>query len=201
MPELLIATNNPGKVAEYRHLLMDCGWDLVTPRDAGLELDVEEVGQTYEENATIKAVEYAQAGGLVTLADDSGIEVDALDGRPGVLSARYTGPGKTDEERVQALLAELNGVPDGRRTARFRCVIAVAKPGGAVELAEGAVEGVVGREPRGSNGFGYDPVFVLPNRGVTTAELPPDEKHAVSHRGIAARKATVILQRMLDERT
>jgi len=198
-PRLLIATNNLGKVAEFRRLLEGCGWELVTPADIGLELEVEEAGQTYAENATIKAEAYAKASGLVTLADDSGLEVDALGGRPGPLSARYAGPDRTDEERVQALLQELTGVPDDKRTARFRCVIAVAAPEGRVELVEGKVEGRIAHEPRGENGFGYDPVFLLPERGVTTAELPPDEKNAVSHRGAAARKARAVLERWLRE--
>ena len=198
-PRLLIATNNLGKVAEFRRLLEGCGWELVTPADIGLELEVEEAGQTYAENATIKAEAYAKASGLVTLADDSGLEVHALGGRPGPLSARYAGPDRTDEERVQALLQELTGVPDDKRTARFRCVIAIAAPEGRVELVEGKVEGRIAHEPRGENGFGYDQVFLLPERGVTTAELPPDEKNAVSHRGAAARKARAVLERWLRE--
>ena len=198
-PRLLIATNNLGKVAEFRRLLDACGWELVTPADIGLELEVEEAGQTYAENATIKAEAYAKASGLVTLADDSGLEVDALGGRPGPLSARYAGPDRTDGERVQALLQELTGVPDDKRTARFRCVIAIAEPEGRVELVEGTVDGRIAHEPRGENGFGYDPVFLLPDRGVTTAELPPDEKNAVSHRGAAARKARAVLERWLRE--
>jgi len=197
MPRLLLATNNAGKVAEYRQLLDGCGWELVTPADIGLHLQVEESGQTYGENATMKAVHFAQASGLLTLADDSGLEVDALNGRPGVLSARYAGPDRTDEERVQALLQELRDVPDEQRAARFRAVIAIAKPDGAVELVEGTVEGRIAHEPRGANGFGYDPVFLLAERGLTTAELPSDEKHAVSHRGVAARKARVVLEEML----
>ena len=198
-PRLLIATNNLGKVAEFRRLLEGSGWELVTPADIGLELEVEEAGQTYAENATIKTEAYAKASGLVTLADDSGLEVDALGGRPGPLSARYAGPDRTDEERVQALLQELTGVPDDKRTARFRCVIAIAEPAGRVELVEGTVEGRIAREPRGENGFGYDPVFLLPERGVTTAELPPDAKNAVSHRGAAARKARAVLESWLRE--
>ncbi len=197
MPKLLLATNNPGKVAELRALLESCGWELVTPADIGLQLQVDEVGQTYEENASMKAAAFAKASGLVALADDSGLEVDALGGRPGALSARYAGPDRTDEERVAALLKELAGVPDERRTARFRAVIAIAEPDGRVETVEGVVEGRIAHEPRGTNGFGYDPVFLLPERGRTTAELPPAEKHAVSHRGAAARKARAVLERML----
>ena len=198
-PRLLLATNNPGKVAEYRRLLADCGWELVTPAELGLNVQVEETGQSYAENARIKAEAYAKASGLVTLADDSGLEVDALGGRAGPLSARYAGLGRTDPERVQALLQELAAVPDEQRTARFRGVIAIAEPAGRVEIAEGTVEGRIAREPRGENGFGYDPVFLLPERGKTAAELPPEEKNAVSHRGVAARKAQAILERLLHE--
>lgn len=199
MPRLLLATNNAGKVAEFRQLLDGCGWELVTPAELGFSLEIEESGQTYAENATMKALAYAKAGGLTALADDSGLEVDALDGRPGPRSARYAGPNRTDAERVQALLRELADVPDERRGARFRAVIAIAQPSGRVELAEGTVEGQIARAPRGDSGFGYDPVFLLPGRGLTAAELPPEEKHAVSHRGAAARNARVILERLLHE--
>ena len=199
MPRLLLATNNAGKVAEFRQLLAGCGWELVTPAELGLTMQVEETGQTYAENATLKAVEYARAGGVVTLADDSGLEVDAMDGRPGVLSARYAGADRTDQERVQAMLQELAGVPDDERTARFRCVIAIADTTGRVELVDGTVEGRIGHEPRGENGFGYDPIFLLPDRGMTTAELPPDEKNTISHRAVAAQKARTVLERWLRE--
>jgi XTP/dITP diphosphohydrolase len=162
-------------------------------------LEVEETGATYTENARAKALQYMQASGLAVLADDSGIEVDALDGRPGVRSARYAGAGRSDQERVEKLLAELDGVPDERRTARFRAVITVADTDGRIETVEGTVEGRIGHEPRGENGFGYDPVFLPDGYEVTTAELPSEEKNAVSHRGAAARKARPILERWLHE--
>lgn len=199
MPRLLLATNNAGKVAEIRQLLAGCGWEIVTPADEGVNLHVEETGQTYADNARIKAVKYAKAAGLVALADDSGLEVDALDDRPGVMSARYAGPNRTDMERVETLLRELGEAPAERRGARFRCVIAVAEPDGRVALAEGTVEGQIATAPRGEDGFGYDPVFLLPERGLTMAELPADEKNAVSHRGAAAREARTILERWLRE--
>ena len=199
MPRLLLATKNPGKIAEFRQLLDGCGWEIVTPTELGLNLEIEESGQTYRENATIKAVGYAKASGLVALADDSGLEVDALGGRPGVLSARYAGADRTDPERVQALLQELAGVPDEERSARFRAVIAVADSKGRVEQVDGTMEGRIAHEPRGENGFGYDPIFLLPERGLTTAQLPPGEKHAISHRGVAARKARIVLERWLRE--
>ncbi len=198
MPKLLIATNNPGKVKEFQRLLNGCGWELVTPAELGISLDVEETGQTYLENARIKAEAFAKASGLVALADDSGLEVDALDGRPGVLSARYAGPGLTDADRADALLSELAGVPEPERTARFRCVIAIARNGDDVRSVEGKVEGHIASEPSGENGFGYDPVFVPEGKELTAAALPSDEKHAVSHRGAAAREARKVLEKMLD---
>ena len=200
MPQLLLATNNAGKIAEYRQLLDGSGWQIVTPAEIELKIAIDETGQTYAENATLKAVAYASASGLTSLADDSGLEVDALDGRPGVLSARYAGADRTDAERAEALLTELRDVADERRTARFRCVIAIASGEDRVELAEGTVEGRIVREPRGKSGFGYDPIFLLPERGLTMAELPAGEKHRVSHRGAAAREARAILERWRSDR-
>jgi len=197
--KLLLATNNPGKAAEYRALLEGCGWELVTPRDLGLHLEVEEAGGDYAENARIKAEAFAEASGLVALADDSGIEVDALGGAPGPLSARFGGEDASDEQRMALLLERLAGVPPERRSARFRCLIAVARPEGEVSLFEGQCEGRVAEEPRGEGGFGYDPVFLLPERGLTIAELPPEEKNAVSHRGRAARQARVLLEGLIRE--
>jgi len=199
LPILLIATNNRGKVAEYRQLLEGCGWEIVTPADIGLRLDVDEDGDGYAANARLKAEAFANSSGLLALADDSGLEVDALDGRPGPLSARYAGVGQTDAEGVALLLHELRDIPPERRTARFRCVIALAAPGGEVLYCEGECPGVIASEPQGDNGFGYDPVFYLPERGVTIAQLPPDEKNAISHRGRAARKACDLLKEMLRE--
>ncbi|MBI2872677.1 MAG: XTP/dITP diphosphatase [Chloroflexi bacterium] len=196
-PRLLIATTNPGKVAEYRLLLGELPYVLVTPAEVGVKLEVEERGATFEENAVAKALTFAQASGLLTLADDSGLEVDALGGAPGVRSARYAGPGATDGDRVQALLEALEGVPQERRTARFRCVIALAWPDGRVETCEGKVEGMVALEPAGENGFGYDPIFYLPERGVTIAHLNSEEKNAISHRGAAARMAARLLAVMV----
>jgi XTP/dITP diphosphohydrolase len=196
---LLLATNNPGKAAEFRELLGDTGWELVTPRDIDLHLEVEESGRDYAENAKIKAATFAKVSGLVALADDSGLEVDALGGAPGPLSARFGGEGIGDKERVALLLERLAGVPPEKRSARFRCVIAVARPDGRVDLFEGRCEGRVAEGPRGESGFGYDPVFLLPERGLTLAELPPQEKNAVSHRGRAARQARAFLEGLLRE--
>jgi len=198
MPRLLIATNNAGKVVEFRELLDGCGWDLVVPRELGIDLGVKETGQTYLENAKLKATAFAKAGRVTALADDSGIEVDALDGRPGIMSARYGGEGLSDADRVRILLTELAGVPEPERRARFRCVIAVATPDGEVQSVEGTVEGRIAFEQRGDNGFGYDPVFMPDGYERTAAELTPDEKHAVSHRGVAAKKARTLLEQMLN---
>jgi len=197
--KLLLATNNPGKAAEYRALLEGCGWELVTPRDLDLHLEVEEAGGGYAENARIKAETFAKASGLPALADDSGVEVDALGGAPGPLSARFGGEDASDEQRVALLLERLAGVPPEKRSARFRCLIAVARPEGEVSLFEGQCEGRIAEEPRGEGGFGYDPVFLLPERGLTIAELPPEEKNAVSHRGRAARQARVLLEGLIRE--
>jgi XTP/dITP diphosphohydrolase len=199
MSRLLIATGNSGKLREYRALLGDLGWELVSPQDVELSLEVSESGSDYAENAKIKAVAFARASGLVSLADDSGLEVDALGGEPGHLSARYAGPEADDSRRYSRLLERLRGVPAEKRGARFRCLIAVARPSGETELFEGTCEGIVTEAPRGETGFGYDPVFLLPERGRTLAELPLSDKNAVSHRGAAARKARPFLEKLLRE--
>ncbi len=204
LPKLVIATNNPGKLREFQMLLDGCGFELVTPRDLGVNFDPEETGSTFAENATIKAIEAARSCGLVALADDSGLEVDHLGGRPGIFSARYAGVDRTDPNisevrQLELLLEEMDGVPEEQRTARFRCVIAIATPGSDdVQLADGVFEGRIGYEPRGTNGFGYDPIFVVAGRSVTSAELPPDEKNRISHRGHAAAKALELLRKMSD---
>lgn len=196
---LLIATNNRGKVYEYKMLLDGLPLFLTSPVELGVDLKVDECGSTYEENARTKAVAFAAASKLVSLADDSGIEVDALGGEPGVRAARYAGEGATDEQRVAYLLSKLAGVPDERRQAHFRCVIVIAKPGGDVRICRGECDGVITREPRGGNGFGYDPVFYLPDLGKTMAELSPAVKNEISHRGKAAHAARRVIECMLRE--
>jgi XTP/dITP diphosphohydrolase len=195
MPKLLLATNNKGKVREYRRMLKDLPAELVSPAEAGINTEVEEVGESLEENARLKATTLARQSKLLTLADDSGLEVDALGGEPGRLSARYAGEGASDEDRVNYLLKKLEGVPEGERSAHFRCVIAIAQPDGEAELCSGECEGVIALEPRGEAGFGYDPVFYLPQLGKTMAELSLEEKNSVSHRGRAAREAIKLLRR------
>jgi len=201
MRKLLVASNNPGKLKEYADLLDRLPVTLTSPVQEGLSLAVDESGATFAENAILKARAYAEASGLLTLADDSGLEVDALDGAPGVRSARYAGEGASDEDRYRLLLRNLAGVPQGKRTARFRCVVAVATPQGKVHTAEGRCEGIIGFEPRGTYGFGYDPVFYLPDRGQTMAELPPTVKNRISHRGRAVQAALPVLRWLLTKET
>ena len=185
---LLVATRNAGKKREYERLLEGLSLELVTLDDLGIDLEVAETGDTFAANALLKAAGYAEASGLPTLADDSGLEVDALGGAPGVRSARYADEagGASDEDRYRLLLANLQGVPEEERTARFRCVIAVSWPDGGVDTAVGAVEGRIAEAPRGAHGFGYDPVFYLPEFGRTMAELGPEVKNRISHRARAA---------------
>jgi len=197
-PRLLIATANSGKVAEYWSLLAGLDCQLLSLRDAAISGDVAENGATYAENARIKAVAYATRSGLVTLADDSGLEVDALGGEPGIYSARYAGEGATDAERVAFLLHKLEGVVPEHRGARFVCVIAIALPDGEVTFCRGECSGVIAAVPRGATGFGYDPVFLLPDRGLTVAELEPGEKNRVSHRGRAAALARDVIRDFID---
>jgi len=193
---LLIATHNRGKLIEYQQMLADLPLELVTLDDVGIPDDVEENGATFAENARAKAVEYARRSGLLTLADDSGLEVDALGGEPGIHSRRYAGENKSDPERIAFLLAKLRDVPREKRTARFRCAIAIASPRGEVRECDGTCEGVIEFAPRGTNGFGYDPVFLFPEGGVTMAELPAEEKNKVSHRARATEGARRILEGM-----
>lgn len=188
MTRLLVATNNAGKLRELARALAGEGIEVVGLDALDDRGEVEETGATFEANARLKAAEYSRRTDLPVLADDSGLEVDALDGAPGVLSARYGGPGLDDDGRNRHLLHELAGTPDpGRRTARFHCVLAVAQAGEVLATFDGVVEGRILAAPRGENGFGYDPLFFHPPSGCTTAELSPDAKQAVSHRGQAVR--------------
>jgi XTP/dITP diphosphohydrolase len=199
LTKLLVGTDNPGKIGEYEELLTDLPGTLeVTfPAREALVLEVEESGETFEENARIKALAYSQASGLVSLADDSGLEVDALGGAPGVHSARYAGPAATDIDRYRKLLDALADTPAGQRSARFRCVVAIALPDGTVHTADGTCEGEIGFAPRGEHGFGYDPVFVVNGYdGQTMAELAPEVKNEISHRGRALAAIQPILQKL-----
>ncbi len=198
MNKLLIATNNKGKVHEMRDLLKDIQAELVTPADIGLTLEVDEDGKTYAENAMKKALAFAKASDLISLADDSGLEVDVLNGAPGLHSARYLPkPGATDADRRAFLLQNLKDEPRPW-SARFRATIAIAIPGGNIELTEGKCEGEIVPEERGTGGFGYDPIFFIPELGRTMAELAMDEKNRLSHRALAILHAKPILKKIFD---
>jgi XTP/dITP diphosphohydrolase len=197
MRNLLIATNNIGKVDEIKALLRNLGLILITPSDLGISLEVSEDGKTYAENAAKKALAFAQVSGLIAVGDDSGLEVDALEGQPGLRSHRFNPiPNASDADRRKYLLKRLEGKPRPW-TARFRATIAVASPSGEVELATGECEGEIIPEERGSNGFGYDPIFFIPDIGRTMAELEMDEKNRLSHRARAIQNSIPILLEML----
>ncbi|MBX3000470.1 MAG: XTP/dITP diphosphatase [Caldilineaceae bacterium] len=201
MRQLLIATHNPGKVREYRELLADLPLAVTFLTELGINDDVEETEDTFEGNAILKARSYAAMTGLWTWADDSGLEVDVLGGQPGVYSARYGGAGLNDRDRYERLLAELDPYPKQAWTARFRCVVAIATPGGRVNTRSGSVEGIITEQPRGAHGFGYDPIFYMPSFGQTMAELHPNVKNNISHRAEAAAAAKELLAKMvLEER-
>jgi len=190
---LLLATNNKAKVREYRSLLQAIPFRLVTLAERGITSEVDEVGESLEENARLKAMLLSGESRLVALADDSGLEVDALGGEPGRLSARYAGEGASDRDRVNYLLSKLKGVPWERRSACFRCVIAVATPDGRLGFCYGECRGLISFEPKGEEGFGYDPVFYLPELDKTMAQLSLEEKNRISHRGQATRKVPQVL--------
>ena len=194
--KLLLATNNQAKVDEYQSLLRNLPFDLVTLAERSITTIVDEVGESLEENARLKATVLVAQSQLLVLADDSGLEVDALGGEPGRLSARYAGEGASDRDRTSYLLSRLKGVPWSNRSARFRCIIAIATPDGEIELCSGECGGFITFEPMGEHGFGYDPVFYLTELDKTMAELPLDIKNQVSHRGQAARKAYQVLARL-----
>lgn len=198
MRKLLIATHNAGKIREYQSLLADLPLDVVSLDEVGVDWDVEETGRTFAENAILKASTYARATGLWTWADDSGLEVDALNGAPGVYSARYTGPDASDRDRYLKLIRELQAMGPVDRSARFRCVVAICLPDGKTLTTEGTVEGQIIDTPRGNHGFGYDPVFLLPGEGVTMAELNQEAKNQISHRGQAARTAKARLISLIE---
>ena len=201
---LVIATRNAGKLREFRRIFDRLPLRLVGLDDLGVEIEIEETGTTFVANAILKAQGYMQATGRLTLADDSGLEVDALDGDPGVHSARYAGPEGNDAERTQKLLRLLSGVPAEQRTARYRVVLALADPARPDELpitVHGVSEGRIADAPAGESGFGYDPVFYVDRYGRTMAQLSAAEKDEISHRGMAAREIAVLLSRMVEGRS
>ncbi len=195
---LLVATRNQGKVAEISEILASLDVTWLSLDDVGVNYEVEESGKTFEENAILKVKFYARKTGLLTLADDSGLEVDALDGRPGVHTARFGGPGLTQKQRYQRLLESLSSVPWEQRTARFRCVVALARDQELLGTASGVCEGMIALKPAGMEGFGYDPIFYLPERNKTMAQLQPNEKHRISHRGRALAALAPLLRAELS---
>jgi XTP/dITP diphosphohydrolase len=198
--KLLIATSNPGKMREYRELLAGVALELISLQDLGLgDMDVEESGTTLEDNASLKARAYAEASGFPALADDTGLFVDALDGRPGVYPARYGGPDLTMAQRRQKLLGELDDTPPERRTAHFACVIALALPDSeSIELVRGTCAGQIGLiEEEGGSGFGYDAIFIPQGYEIPWSQVPMAEKNAISHRGRAVQQMIPILRQLL----
>jgi len=196
MPKLLLATSNLGKIKEYRFLLDGLGYQITTLTDEGIVKIVTESGNSYEQNARLKAITYAKLSQLTALADDSGLEVDTLNREPGIKSARFAGEAASDAEKVSLLLAKLNGIPWEKRTACFKCIIAMATPEGQSKVCYGECHGIIALEVKGENGFGYDPIFFLPKIGKTMAELPFEMKNQISHRARASQKARQVLQQL-----
>lgn len=191
--KIIAATKNKNKLREFGEILK--GFEIISQEDAGVDIDVEETGATFEENSMLKAKAIFDATGIAAIADDSGICVDALGGEPGVYSARYGGEGYDDSGRVQLLLKNMQNVPDDKRTARFVCAITLVGADGVI-TARGECEGKIDYEPKGENGFGYDPVFFVEKYGKTMAEISPEEKNAISHRGKALK---IFAQKLLNK--
>lgn len=197
MRKIVIASRNRGKISEFRVLLQGLSVDVLSLSDFPDLPDIPETGKTFRENALLKAQFVTAATGLIALADDSGLEVDYLQGAPGVYSARFAGPNSDDQANNKKLLASLEGVPCNDRTARFRCVVAITTPQGGEFISEGTCEGMIARSPRGNSGFGYDPLFLAPSLGKTFAELGPSGKNRISHRARALHTAREILALLL----
>lgn len=207
MDTIIFATGNKNKMIEIRMILADLGCKILSQKEAGIQADVVEDGQTFEENALIKATTIADIArkmpeykNAVVLADDSGLEIDALNKEPGIYSARYMGEDTSYDIKNQALIDRLEGVPDEKRTARFVCAIAAALPDGSTEVVRGTMEGRIGYEITGENGFGYDPIFYLPQFGCSSAELEPEKKNELSHRGQGLRKMRKVLEEKLESK-
>ncbi len=195
MRSLLLATTNPHKIEEFRAIFTDLPFQLLSLADVSLaDMDVEETGTTFQQNAELKALAYAKASNMLVLSDDSGIEIDALNGGPGVYSARFLGVKTSYPERFRVILEQLQGLEGRQRAARYRCVICIAEPSGYQQSVEGTLEGYIADAPRGTGGFGYDPIFLVPEFGKTAAELPPEVKNRISHRGRAAHLARPLLE-------
>jgi len=198
--EVVIATRNPGKLREIQEILAPLGLKVLSLREFPEIPEILEDGQTFEENAVKKAAAVAHQTGRVAIADDSGLTVNALQGRPGVFSSRYAGEKATDEDRYRKLLKDMAGVPEGQREAAFICAVALASPNGRVEVVKGECRGAIALAPKGSHGFGYDPIFFLPQLGKTMAELEPEVKNQISHRARALEKLKSILPKFLKNK-
>ncbi len=194
---IIVATGNAHKMQEIRQILAGVPVKLLSMKEAGLSLEIEENGTTFEENARIKAMAVMRASGQIAMADDSGLEVDALNKEPGIYSSRYMGEDTSYEIKNQSLIDRLEGVPDEKRTARFVCAVVCAFPDGRCVSCKETMEGRIAYRISGENGFGYDPVFFLPELGCTSAELSPDEKNRISHRGKAMRRMRDLLEDQL----
>lgn len=194
MKEAIIATHNPGKVKEFKEILEPKGYEVKSLAEIGFTDEIEETGHTFEENAILKAEAVAKAVNKMVIADDSGLSVDNLGGRPGVYSARYAGEQKDDQANIDKVLSELRGIEKEQRTARFRCALAVSIPGEETKTVEGHVEGYIAEEPRGEYGFGYDPIFIVKDKDKTMAELTSDDKNKISHRADALKKLSKLLE-------
>lgn len=192
--KIIFATGNEGKMREVREILADLGMEILSMKEAGVSMDIVEDGTTFEENARIKARAVQKATGALVLADDSGLAVDYLNGEPGVYSARYMGEDTSYVIKNKSIIDRLKGIEGSARSARFCCAIAAVFPDGSEAVTEGIIEGVIAESPSGEGGFGYDPIFYLPERGMTTAELSAEEKNAVSHRGNALRKMKPLIK-------
>ena len=192
---MIFATGNENKMKEIREILGALPLEILSMKEAGVSADIVEDGKTFEENALIKARAICKLAGEMVLADDSGLEIDYLNKEPGIYSARYMGEDTSYHIKNKSLIDRLEGVPDEKRTARFVCAIAAVFPDGKELVVRGTVEGIIGYEEKGENGFGYDPIFYLPERGCTTADLPPEEKNSISHRGNALRLMKELLER------
>lgn len=195
MKKFIAATKNKGKIKEISEILKDFPYEVLSMESMGIDIDIEETGSTFEENALIKANEISRITGEIVIADDSGLEVDFLNGAPGIYSARFAGENATDEEKNKKLLDMLKDVPFDKRAARFVCVIAVVFPDGNSFTVKGTCEGYISHEPKGTNGFGYDPIFYVPEYQMTTAQMVSEMKHMISHRGKALRLMVNELQK------
>lgn len=194
MDKIIFATSNPGKMSEIREIMQDLGVEILSMKEAGIEADIVEDGKTFEENALIKARTIRDLTGCLVLADDSGLEVDALNGEPGIYSARYMGEDTSYDLKNANIIERLSGMEDEGRSARFVCVIAAAFPDGTEETRQGTIEGRIAYEPAGENGFGYDPIFYVPEYGCTTAQLSAEQKNEISHRGKALRAIKEVIR-------